>query len=202
MTARSSGSGRKHLVPLAIFALCIAPLAVAWLLTRSGIGWEPDATVNVGELVKPPLPLGTSGLRLANGEALRPDGLRGKWRIASVAVKNCGMSCRNSLTTMRHVQLALGKHVLRVQRVLFLPKGSESVDRKLLEEYPRPLVLTIDEGLAEFLGQLGIGSSEPERTRFFIIDPRGRLILKYPDATYFAGMVKDLSRLLKASNRV
>jgi len=189
--------GRRQFVPLAILGACVAPLAAAWLLTCSGIGWQPQATVNVGKLVLPPVLLKTSGLRLSNGQALAPDGLRGRWRIAAFAVNHRDAGDR--LTIMRRVQLALGKNVLRVQRVLFLPKGSEPVDKDLLGEYPQPLVLTTEGRRAEFLAQFGVGFYDLEPEKFYIIDPQGRLILIYPDATHFLGMVKDLRRLLQAS---
>lgn len=201
MTGGSPDRGRRQLIPLAILGACVAPLAAAWLLTYSGIAWQPEATVNVGKLVMPPMLLKTSGLRLPNGQTLAADGLRGRWRIAAFAAKSCDARCRASLMTMRRVQLALGKNVLRVQRVLFLPKGSGSVDKNLLGEYPKPLVLTIEAGLAEFLAQFGMELFDREAEKFYIIDPEGRLILAYPDASHFLGMVKDLRRLLQASTR-
>ncbi|MGH8608160.1 MAG: SCO family protein [Gammaproteobacteria bacterium] len=201
MTGSSPDRGGRHLIPLAIVGACVAPLAVAWLLTFSGIAWQPEATVNVGKLVMPPMLLKTSGLRLPNGQTLAADGLRGRWRIAAFAAKPCDTRCRDSLMTMRSVQLALGKNVLRVQRVLFLPKGSGSVDKNLLGEYPQPLVLTIEAGLAEFLAQFGMELFDLEAEKFYIIDPEGRLILAYPDASHFLGMVEDLRRLLQASTR-
>ncbi len=201
MTGSSPDRGGRHLIPLAIVGACVAPLAVAWLLIFSGIAWQPEATVNVGKLVIPPMLLKTSGLRLPNGQTLAADGLRGRWRIAAFAAKPCDTRCRDSLMTMRSVQLALGKNVLRVQRVLFLPKGSGSVDKNLLGEYPQPLVLTIEAGLAEFLAQFGMELFDLEAEKFYIIDPEGRLILAYPDASHSLGMVEDLRRLLQASTR-
>ncbi len=73
------------------------------------------------------------------------------------------------------------------------------MDKDLLGEYPQPLVLTIEGGRADFLAQFGIGFYDREPEKFYIIDPQGRVILIYPDATYFLGVVKDLRRLLQAS---
>lgn len=197
MTGSPPGRERRQLVPLAIFGACVAPLAAAWLLTSSGVGWQPGATANAGKLVQPPVLLETSGLRLSNGQALAADALRGRWHIAAFAGNPHDAS--NRLTTMRRVQLALGKNVLRVQRVLFLPKGWGPVDKDLLGEYPQPLLLTTEAGRTEFLAQFEIGFYDPEPEKFYIIDPQGRLILIYPDGTHFVGMVKDLRRLLQAS---
>lgn len=197
MTGSSPNRRRRQLIPLAIVGACVAPLAAAWLLTSAGIVWQPEATVNVGKLVMPPVLLKTSGLRLSNGQALAPDNLRGRWHIAAFAA-NPG-DAGDRLTIMRRVQLALGKNVLRVQRVLFLPKGSGPVDNDLLGEYPKPLVLTIEAGRAELSAQTGDGFYDLEAEKFYIIDPQGRLILIYPDATHFLGMINDLRRLLQAS---
>ncbi|MGH8645463.1 MAG: hypothetical protein ACREX4_13800 [Gammaproteobacteria bacterium] len=199
MTGSSPDRGRRQLIPLAILGACVAPLAAAWLLTSSEIGWQPRATANIGKLVLPPVLLKTSGLRLSNGQVLAADGLRGQWRIAAFAVNPRAAS--NRLATMRRVQLALGKNVLRVQRVLFLPKGSGPVDKDLLGDYPKPLVLTIEAGLGEFLALFGMALFDLDVEKFYIIDPEGRLILAYADATHFLGMVKDLRRLLQASTR-
>lgn len=188
---------RWQLIPLGIFAACVAPLVAAWLLTSSTIGWRPGVTVNAGKLVLPPVLVKTSGLRRSDGQALATDGLRGSWRIAAFAANPVDASSR--LDTMRRVQLALGKNVLRVQRVLFLPRGQGAVNKNLLDEYPQPLVLTTEAGRADFLAQFGVGLYDAQLEKFYIIDPQGRLILTYTDATHFLGMVKDLRRLLQAS---
>ncbi len=107
MTDRSQERGRQPFIPLAILGACVAPLAAAWMLTSSGIGWQPKAMANAGKLVSPPVLLKTAGLRLSNGQALAADGLRGRWRIAAFAVNS--RDANDRLTTMRRVQLALGK---------------------------------------------------------------------------------------------
>jgi hypothetical protein len=183
---------RRALIPLTILGACVAPMAAAWLLIS--IGWQPGATANAGRLVLPPLPLDTSGLRLSNGLGLTAEDLRGRWHIAAFAAD--ARDARNRLTVMRRVQLALGKNVLRVQRMVFLPKGSAPLDENLLAEYPKPLVLVIEPNGTQLLARFGLGLADAKLEDFYVIDPQGRFILTYPDATHFLGMVKDLRRLL------
>jgi hypothetical protein len=156
---------------LLLMGLFAAPGLAAWLVRDH---WRPTATASHGELLEPFIP------------ALGDAGLKGHWVLLTVAGRECDAACRRQLYLSRQVRIAQGREQERVERALLRPPGAAPVDEPGL----RHLVLP-EAGLPPW--QAGGG------TRTYVMDPLGRVMLRFPAEPDGKGMIRDLGRLLKAS---
>ena len=177
--------GRRTLLLLAL--VFFGPLAVAIAIYFSGFAWRPAATTEHGVLFQPPP-------RIAD-HTLTPDGrLEGKWSLIYLGEGACNETCRDALTTMRQVRLALAQDADRVQRVFFATGGPP--DQAYLQaQYTGLLVMTDEAGVAELTAAVGAHRDG----EIFLADPLRNLVLRYPAGTAMRDIHKDLQRLLKVS---
>jgi hypothetical protein len=177
--------GRRALLLLAL--VFFGPLAVAITIYFSDFAWRPAATTEHGVLFQPPP-------RIAD-HALAPAGqLEGKWSLIYLGEGACNDACREALTTMRQVRLALAQDADRVQRVFF-PTGAPPDPAYLQAEHSGLLVTRDDAGVAAFAATVGAHRDG----EIFLADPRRNLVLRYPTGTAMRDIHKDLQRLLKVS---
>lgn len=181
---------RGRRVALVILALCAAPTVAAWL---AYFVWQPQSRTNYGELVAP-RSLSDPEVRLLNGGPYRLSKLRGKWLLLQIDSAACGDACRSKLVTMRQARLALGKDAERVERVWLLADPAVP-DPALLREHPG---LVVARAPGDALSGDFPASGNPTGY-IFLIDPRGNLMLRFPGDPDGRKMLKDLSRLLRAS---
>jgi cytochrome oxidase Cu insertion factor (SCO1/SenC/PrrC family) len=193
---RSSFKNRVFL--LSIIALFGLPLALAWLLVGY---WQPDSTVNHGELLTPAQPVNQLQIQQSNGQALTTDILKGRWTLAYLTAA-CGEHCKKSLYNMRQVRLALGKDMERVQ-TLYMHTGELDADvrRWLEQQHPELVHGMADAQTLDFFQQV---FPEPVTTSslgewIYIIDPLGNLFIRYDTGSNPKGVLEDLERLLKYS---
>lgn len=192
---------RPGLILGLLLIVCVSPVVIAWLLTTPRLNWRPTELAHSGELMAPPIEL--ADLLYAQG----PDKerLSGKWNLSTFAEGSCGETCLQTLTKMRHLQLALGRNVIRTQRVL-IHGGIEVLDASSpsFTDYPAPVILNIKESIYQCLTArlaeqgvdlVGDGSS------IYVLDPRGFMMMRYTNSAPFGAVVDDLKRLLKASTR-
>ena len=174
---------------LLIFALFAAP-ALAALMARDYFAPAPGNSH--GELLQPAVPR-FAGLIDAAGSPAGLETLRGRWVLLTVASGPCGEACRAQLYLSRQTLLAQGRERGRVVRALILPTGAEfdpgldggdGADAKLYRyAAPRDSLATWTDGEA----------------RSYVVDPLGRVMLRFPVAADGKGMIRDLRLLLKAS---
>jgi cytochrome oxidase Cu insertion factor (SCO1/SenC/PrrC family) len=173
-----------------IIALAAAPVAASYLVY---FFWAPARTVNYGELIKP-RPLPDPQLALADGTAFRLSQLRGKWVLVSLDSGRCDERCEKKLLYMRQLRLTQGKDMERVERAWLL----------LDDVTPRP------DAAARYAGTwlvraagAGLPHAFPAPAaatdHIYVVDPLGNLMMRFPPDPEPARMIKDLSRLLKAS---
>jgi len=180
--------GRR--IALVILAFCAAPTVAAWL---AYFVWPPQARTNYGKLVEPRA-LSDPELRRPDGTSFHLSQLRGKWVLLQVDAAACGEGCRKKLVYMRQARLALGRDAERVERVWLVDDDA----------VPAPAVLREHDGLTvarahrtTLLDDLH-GPENPE-AYIFLVDPRGTLMLRFPGDPDGGKMLRDLSRLLRAS---
>nr|MDT0253449.1 hypothetical protein [Endozoicomonas sp.] len=169
-------------------------MAMAWLMYFTGLG-VPDGRTNKGELLLPPAQF--SALNLQDGDAtVDPDDTEGLWRVVVFGSTRCNESqCQESLYKTRQVHIALGKDADRITRFYIAPGKPEPSDQ-LESEHPGIYWLKADnKNIQKTLGLL----QWPEN-RIFIIDPFGNLIMGYQVGQPGGDLLKDLKKLLKASN--
>jgi cytochrome oxidase Cu insertion factor (SCO1/SenC/PrrC family) len=176
----------KLLALMALFAIPIVASTLAYRYLR------PEASANYGELLSPPVPVTEAAFHRPSGEPFRFSQLRGKWLLVASDSGACPGSCVAKLGTMRQVRLALGRNALRLERV-FVADDTHSTDAAVLAPFEGTLVVTPEAGT-----QLPLSAAN-DRAHFYVVDPLGNVMMRYPADADPRRMLKDLERLLRAS---
>jgi len=176
---------RAKLVLLASFFLL--PIVASMLVYKYG-HVEPSA--NYGELLPPkPMP-GTVLVRPDGGVFAFPQ-VSGKWVLLANDAGSCPASCQSKLVTMRQVRLAMGRNAERVERVFLVDDARLAPE--LVAAWPGLRVASRPAGMAM---PEGPGN---DRAHIYLIDPHGDVMMRWPAAPDGRRMIKDLDRLLRAS---
>jgi len=173
-----------------IVALTVAPVAASYLLYYL---WPPARTVNYGELIEP-LPLPDPKLVLAGGAPFQLSQLRGKWLLVSVDSGRCNALCDRKLLYIRQLRLSQGKNSERVERVLLISDDVAPRD-EVASQYQGTWVVRA--AGAELLQRFPAQGAAPDH--IYLVDPLGNLMMRFPRDPDPRLMIKDLARLLKAS---
>ncbi|MEW5892195.1 MAG: hypothetical protein AB1697_03495 [Pseudomonadota bacterium] len=179
---------RGQIKLLLILALFVAPFLLADLAFRY---WKPDRFGNYGELVEA-TQLQPAGLQAPDGTVFDLASLRGKWVLLLVQAGACDAACERNLYLMRQVRQATGREQGRIERLLLAPQalpGALGAEHAGLRQVRYPDWAALGPQLA---GAKGVG-------RIHLVDPLGRLVLRYPPEPDGRRMLKDLQRLLKYS---
>lgn len=185
---------RRSRLPLVlVIALFLAPMLLAWLFSAGVGGWRPADTVVRGELLRPSLDTGTLALQ---GPAGAPADLRrpfGQFTLLLLGNGPCGPECLERADLQRRLWLLLGHETRRVRLVvlsdteLSLPPPSSEA----------PVPLEVLRGDSAGISRLRANQPGYE---LYVADYRGHLILRYPPDRPPTGVLKDLKRVLRASN--
>jgi cytochrome oxidase Cu insertion factor (SCO1/SenC/PrrC family) len=170
-------------------ALTAAPVAASYLIYYF---WQPERTVNYGDLIGPHI-LPDATLRLMDGAPFRLSALRGKWVLATIDSANCDAQCEKKQVYMRQLRLAQGKNSDRVERLwLISGEGVPAAADTVRQDGTR--IVRADAALLRRFPAPGAASDH-----IYVIDPLGNLMMRFPRDPDPRLMVKDLARLLKAS---
>ena len=187
----SDAASRKKLTSLwLIVALTAAPVAASYLIFYF---WPPQHTVNYGDLIGP-YPLPDPALALADGAPFRLSQLKGKWALVSVDSGNCDARCDEKLLYMRQLRLTQGKNADRVERVWLI---SDDVVPRADAVVQYPGTWLVRARAPELLGRFP--AKEAVSDHIYLVDPLGNLMMRFPRNPDPRLMIKDLARLLKAS---
>ncbi len=190
--APAPGRGRWQLLGIAL--LFFGPIAVAWLLVLSD--WRPGSLGNHGQFVDPPEPVAAANLAQEDGSPLPERELRGRWSMMLVADGPCDEACQSVLDTLVRVRVALNHEADRVQTLLVLPEGAERPALNGLGETDSLRLLRHGaEGFAP------AGESGSEGVRVHLVDPAGERMMAYPLPLDGSGVLSDVRRLLRATDR-
>lgn len=180
-------SPRAKLVLLcALFAVPIAASLVTYHFFP-----PTGATNNYGELL-PPKPVTEHALARPDGTAFRFADLRGRWLLVASDSGDCPASCAEKLVAMRQVRLAMGRRAARVHRV-FVVDDLRKPAPGAFEAHPGMEVALTPTGLL-----LPAGAAN-DRAHIYLVDPRGAVMMRFPAKPEQKRMLRDLDRLLKAS---
>lgn len=176
----------KLLAIMALFALPIIASTVTYLYFR------PEATGNYGELLAPPQPITTGRFLRVGGGAFAFAELRGKWILIASDSGACAGACMDKLTLMRQVRLMTGRNAMRLERV-FVADDIEAVAPATLAPFDGMHAITPPPGMALPL------SAVNDRAHIYLVDPLGNVMIRFPAQADPRRMLRDLERLLKAS---
>lgn len=192
--------GQKQLL-LIIFLFTIPPVAAyfSWDYVRvSGVG----ATTNSGDLIAPVKPLDVSGLSQVSGEAVERTVVAGKWTFVMIAKGECAEVCQRQLYLTRQYRTSMSKDITRVQRLLVMTEQpSAEFTAMLKEQHPHlnTVVLVTDDASKAFLSNFDGEGYSSDGAQYFLVDPLSNLMMRYNTEHPYKGVLKDLRRLLKAS---
>ena len=172
-----------------IIALVVAPVAASYIAYYA---WRPAHSTNYGELL-PPRPLPEARLALTDGKPFSLSQLKGKWVLAMVDSGACDARCEMKLTYLRQLRLTQGKDVERIERVWLVSDGV-APRPDLAAAYAGTWLVRADGALLERFPATGAPAEH-----IYVIDPLGNLMLRYPRDPEPRRMIRDLTRLLKAS---
>lgn len=174
---------------LAIMALFVLPIAASTIAYHF---FRPSGTTNYGELLVPPATItSTPFLRVEGGE-FRFAALRGKWVLVASDSGACPESCVAKLTLMRQVRLMLGRNSARVARV-FVADDTRPMAPESLAPFEGTVAITPPQGMVLPLAPLN------DRAHLYLVDPLGNVMMRFPANAEPRRMMRDLERLLKAS---
>lgn len=187
--------GRLHM--LLILACCATPVLAsywAYYVVR------PKGRVNYGTLIEPQRPLPTRDvLPLVDlqGRAVDPQSLKGHWLLMVVADGRCDAVCQSSLYRQHQMHTSLGKERDRVQRV-WLVDDDVPIPVNLTPALQGTTVLRAPAGALTRWLQPEAGHALS--SSWYLIDPLGHWMMRFPVPGDDAKIKRDLDRLLRASD--
>lgn len=156
-------------------------------------------TANKGQLLDPPLAIAELGAVDELGRPFETASERPLWRIVLLGGEACGEQCRHLLHYTRQIHVAMGKYANRIERVYLTP-GTAPGGRPLgglAGDYPELKLLYTSAPAAEALAR---SAGEGAAPAYFVMDPKGWIILSYPADADGKDIMADLKFLLKNSN--
>lgn len=172
---------------LLMFALFFGPFLMAALAKYYGWFTVSD-TVNYGSLITPAVQLSELPLQVTNKDNKQVS-LREKWSLLIFIPENCEDACVKSVREIEAIHLLLNRDIQRVQLLAIDNMDMEAgLYRNDLEANANLQTLQ-----QEFIT---VGQS---LSGYYLVDPKGFLILSYPQELDAKKVQKDLKRLLKYS---
>ena len=185
---------RARILLVATFVFFFLPVVGAWLLNVYAPDWRPFGTVNHGTLVQPVRPVSAVRLRHFDGTAVDPGYLSERWTLVHLLEGDCGRSCIDALARSRQVHRALGDDMHRVQILLVRAAPADTRPAEL----PPGIAFAVADGdwMASFTDTDAVARRDPG---IYLVDPRGYLMMGYPQDVDRRALLADLERLLKIS---
>ncbi|WP_422136129.1 SCO family protein [Endozoicomonas sp. ALD040] len=176
-------------------------MGLAWYFYFFGTQFVPDGRTNKGELLLPPASFQSMTLE-KNNEMFDLQGLEGRWGVLVFGDDACSdQACQEALYQTRQAHLALGRDSDRVVRVFISSSSNPELNKRLLSEHPDLIWLgSRKESVLNALGKNPGEKREWPTNGFYIVDPLGNIMMKYQPGQYGGDLLKDLRKLLKASN--
>ncbi|MDZ7661755.1 SCO family protein [Thiohalophilus sp.] len=188
---------RDFLLLVAVFFL---PIIIVLVLYFNLDKWDIGGERNHGDLIQPPRQLEDVVLTDIQDKAFRFSDVRDKWLMIHFGGAGCDQACRDELYLMRQIRLAQGGDRQRIVRIHISTGGKpkESL-HAVLADHPELKVVYGDASdlqkvVSQFQHDVGAGPTVQE---MYLADPRGFLMMSYPEDYDPKGMIKDLERLLK-----
>ena len=172
-----------------IAALFLAPIVASLAAYRF---LRPEPTANYGELLLPPASITSHSFGRFDGGAFAFSDLRGRWILVASDSGGCAPPCMEKLTAMRQVRLALGRNAARVARV-FVVDDLRAPEHAAFTAFEGTVVAIPPAGTS-----LPSGAAN-DRAHIYLVDPLGNVMMRWHARPELKGMLKDLERLLKAS---
>jgi cytochrome oxidase Cu insertion factor (SCO1/SenC/PrrC family) len=191
---RQQASGRWKL--FAIIAICATPL-IASYLTYYVI--KPQARTNYGTFLSADIHSIPAGLNTASldGKPTPLANFEGKWMLLQVDSGDCADACRKKLYDMRQLRLTQGRERDRIERI-WLITDAAPLDTVLMREYDGTRMLRAQADAVNKWLPAEAGARPADH--LYLVDPLGRLMMRFPKTRDPNQIKKDLGKLLRASS--
>lgn len=186
---------------LGVFAIAGVPVALAMIMYFGNFA-VPMGKTNHGNLLIPALSLNELGVP-QNQEGFY-DLNQENWLILQVGSGACNTQCTDMLHTARQVNVAMGREMDRVARVLVLDQNS-ALDPAVSENYLHLTQLQASiEQQKQFLANAKLSGANddlvPDQWSLWLVDPLGNIMMQYDASHDGYDLIGDLKKLLKLSN--
>ena len=191
---QAQNTGRWKL--LAVVAVCAFPI-IASYFTYYII--KPTGRNNYGALIDPrlyPIPEAALHVTELDGKASPLAQFKGKWVLLQTGPSDCQEACKKKLFDMQQLRLMQGKERERLERV-WLVTDDQPLDTLVMREFDGTSMLRVNgDALTAWLPVEPGGKTSDH---FYLIDPLGNLMMRFPKDADPNKIKKDIAKLLKAS---
>lgn len=177
---------------LLMVGVLVLPTVLAYLAYEK-FNWRPASQKNYGDLLAP-TPLRSSAGTWKDGSVSTFERTKGKWVLVYVGPSDCDESCKKNLYYMRQVRILQDTERHRIKMVWVLT-DTGNADETLLQSFADLDLWRPADPL--FVNQFP--KKEANSRHIYLADPKGNLILRFPDQPDAMRMTKDIKLLLKAS---
>ena len=186
-------SGRiKFLLIVFIFTV---PFVISYYLSKDYHAGGELQTSNYGSFINPIVKLSQTNFDDYSGENFNVNKHLTKWSLIYRMPKSCLQRCSDEIYLIRQVNIALGKDMNRLERVIVLNQtilNSEVDD--VVDKYPKAIV--VKNNSSTFINEI---NKITERHVLLLTDPLGNVILGYDEGFEGKKLLKDIKKLLKLS---
>lgn len=182
---------------LLVLLVCAAPVLASYFMYYVV---RPDGRTNHGTLIQPSRAMPSAQalpLRDLTGQAVDPATLKGQWLLVTVAGGGCDAACENKLYLQRQLRESLGKDKDRLDRVWLIDDG-QPMRANLQSAMQGATVLQVPRSaLAAWLQP---EADQTLQAHWYLIDPMGQWMMRFPVQPEPRKVLKDLTRLMRASS--
>lgn len=173
----------------ALIVVCTLPVIASYLAFYV---WKPQDRVNYGELVTPAL-LPEATLRVPEGmHPVSRATLDGTWTLVYAGPGACDEACQHALYATRQSRIAQKRDFERVSRLWLVSDGTVPSAERLAPHGD----MKVAHAEASWL-ELMPGAEKG--VYFYLVDPLGHVMMRFPESADIKRVIKDLQRLLKYS---
>lgn len=191
MSSQPSGQRRGQWALVGIIAVFVVPMFVAALFVLGPFKWQPEDTINEGELVSPVVELSSFKPTDSNARPLQLSAVPGDWFLVVLHDGECASACVRLVEEAKRIQVAIGRDRDRVNVATL---GSE--DAPLIAATPHWVL----PDPIQFFNTLDMSTpSSVILPTLLTFDHRLRVALIYGPSHEAQAALNDLKRLLKVS---
>lgn len=181
----------------------LLPMIIAYIVKENKESLAPSGSRNLGELVRPAMPLQDFNLKNIDGTAIGLKEIQGKWSVFYFANSSCNEICQATLTKIHQARLGQGRDMHRLQNIYINIDTAPATDKTLKFIEPLTDIKLIGgdtRAISNLLDQFkATGKSPGEEGRIFLVDPNGNIMMTYTKEFVVRDLLKDLTHLLKYS---
>lgn len=188
---------RSRYLLLVLMLIPIVVVLMASFVFFTGIGM-PEGTRNKGVLIIPPQQINDLDLLDAQGVRQKIESIKeSDWTFLIAHTASCNESCRQKFWESRQTRIALGKYQSHIRRVWLVTEGQiDGQTQEWLSREHKDMQLLFANGEA-WQNLLQQSSVDQSAAQFYLVDPRGFVMMYYTAEQTYKDVIVDMKFLLK-----